>query len=175
MRTYELMFVVDPRVSDEDVVTMTNDYRQMIEAGGAQVTREETWGRRKLAYTIEKMNEGKYVLFYISSENGKTSLPSVEHRMRQNDKILRFLTVRTDLGLKRAGTRLSPTSPSNLNAAGESTAPPEARTEGRGEGRYDRSEGREGRYDRSEGRGEGRYDRGEGRSEGRSDSPGREE
>ena len=112
MRTYELMFVVDPRVSDEDVVTMTNDYRQMIEAGGSQITKEENWGRRKLAYPIEKINEGKYVLFYISSENGKTSLPSVEHRMRQNDKILRFLTVRTDLDLKRAGTRLSPSSPS---------------------------------------------------------------
>jgi ribosomal protein S6 len=163
------MFVVDPRVSDEDVVAMTNDYRQMIEAGGSQVTREESWGRRKLAYTIEKLNEGKYVLFYISSENGKTSLPGVEHRMRQNDKILRFLTVRTDLDLKRAGSRLSPTSPSNLSAAGagEQTGPPEVRTDGRGEGRSER-------YDRSEGRSE-RYDRSEGRYEGRSNSHGREE
>ena len=105
MRTYELMFLVDPRVPDEDVVTMTNDYKQMITTGGSEITAEENWGRRKLAYPINKVNEGKYVLLYIQSEGGKTSLPEVEHRMRQNDKILRFLTVRTDEDLKRAARK----------------------------------------------------------------------
>jgi len=105
MRTYELMFVVDPRVADEEVVTMTQDYKNMITAGGSQITGEENWGRRKLAYPIDKVNEGKYVLLYISSEVGKTALPEVEHRMRQNDRILRYLTVRTDEDLKRAARR----------------------------------------------------------------------
>jgi len=105
MRTYELIFVVDPRVSDEEVVTMTNEYKQMIAHGGSEITSEENWGRRKLAYPIEKLTEGKYVLLNIQSEGGKTSLPEVEHRMRQNDKILRYLTVRTDEDLKRAARR----------------------------------------------------------------------
>ncbi len=105
MRTYELVFVVDPRVSDEDVVTMTQEYKQMIVTGGSQVTKEESWGRRKLAYPIAKLNEGKYVLLGIDSEGGKNALPAVEHRMRQNDKILRYLTVRTDEDLKRAASR----------------------------------------------------------------------
>jgi small subunit ribosomal protein S6 len=105
MRTYELMFVVDPRVSDEDVVTMTQDYKNMITAGGSQITGEESWGRRKLAYPINKVTEGKYVLLYVGSETGKTALPEVEHRMRQNDRILRYLTVRTDEDLKRAARR----------------------------------------------------------------------
>jgi small subunit ribosomal protein S6 len=106
MRTYELMFVVDPRVSDEEVVTMTQDYKTMITAGNtAEVTGEENWGRRKLAYPINKVNEGKYVLFFIQSPDGKNTLHEVEHRMRQNDKILRFLTVRTDEDLKRAARR----------------------------------------------------------------------
>src|SRR3978361_1148014 len=105
MRTYELMFVVDPRVSDEDVVTMTHDYKNMITAGGAQTTGEENGGRRKLAFPIDKLNEGKYVLFYVGSETGKSGLPEVEHRLRQNDKILRSLTVRTDEDLKRAARR----------------------------------------------------------------------
>jgi small subunit ribosomal protein S6 len=105
MRTYELMFVVDPRVSDEDVVTMTNDYKNLITAAGSQITSEENWGRRKLAFPIDKLNEGKYVLLYVSSETGKTALPAVEHRMRQNDKILRYLTVRTDEDLKRAARK----------------------------------------------------------------------
>ncbi|HLX06976.1 MAG TPA: 30S ribosomal protein S6 [Thermoanaerobaculia bacterium] len=105
MRTYELVFLVDPRVADEDVVAMTQEYKQMITAGGSQVVKEESWGRRKLAYPIAKLNEGKYVLLGVESEGGKTSLPEVEHRMRQNDKILRYLTVRTDEDLKRAASR----------------------------------------------------------------------
>lgn len=105
MRTYELMFVVDPRVADEDVVAMTSEYKNMITASGAQITAEENWGRRKLAFPIDKLNEGKYVLLYVGSETGKSALPEVEHRMRQNDKILRYLTVRTDEDLKRAARR----------------------------------------------------------------------
>ncbi len=123
MRTYELMFVVDPRVSDDEVVSMTGDYRQMILAGGSEITKEESWGRRKLAYPIEKLNEGKYVVFYVSSEGGKTSLPEVEHRMRQNDKILRYLTVRTDLDLKRAGSRVAPLEVPGQPATGQPGAP----------------------------------------------------
>jgi small subunit ribosomal protein S6 len=120
MRTYELVFVVDPRVSDEDVVAMTQEYKQMITAGGSQVSKEESWGRRKLAYPIAKLNEGKYVLLGIESEGGKSSLPAVEHRMRQNDKILRYLTVRTDEDLKRAASR----HPKTAGRAGESAAGP---------------------------------------------------
>jgi small subunit ribosomal protein S6 len=118
MRTYELVFVVDPRVSDEDVVAMTQEYKQMITAGGSQVSKEESWGRRKLAYPIAKLNEGKYVLLGIESEGGKSSLPEVEHRMRQNDKILRHLTVRTDEDLKRAASR----HPKTAGRVGESPA-----------------------------------------------------
>jgi small subunit ribosomal protein S6 len=126
MRTYELMFVVDPRVSDEEVVAMTHDYRQMIAAGGSEITKEESWGRRKLAYPIEKLTEGKYVVFYIASQGGKTSLPEVEHRMRQNDKILRYLTVRTDLDLKRAGSRIAPLEPPVQATAPAAAAAPSA-------------------------------------------------
>jgi small subunit ribosomal protein S6 len=101
-------------------VTMANEYRNMITASGAQITSEENWGRRKLAYPIEKLTEGKYFLFFISSENGKTSLPEVEHRMRQNDKILRYLTVRTDEDLKRAARR--PQRPTGSAASSEAPA-----------------------------------------------------
>lgn len=105
MRTYELVFVVDPRVSDEDVVALTQEYKQMISAGGSQIVKEESWGRRKLAYPIAKLNEGKYVMLGVESAGGGSRLPEVEHRMRQNDKILRYLTVRTDEDLKRAASR----------------------------------------------------------------------
>jgi small subunit ribosomal protein S6 len=117
MRSYELIFVIDPRVSDEDVVVMTQEYKQMITNGGSTVVKEENWGRRKLAYSIAKLNEGKYVFLGIESADGKTSLAEVEHRMRQNDKILRYLTVRTDEDLKRAAKKKPATPPAQEPAA----------------------------------------------------------
>ena len=96
MRIYELVFVVDPRVSDDDVVQLTADVTALIEGGGGKVARQESWGRRKLAYPINKINEGKYTLLYVTAEPGNNPLPEVELRLRQNDKVLRYLTVRTD-------------------------------------------------------------------------------
>jgi small subunit ribosomal protein S6 len=94
-RIYELTFIVDPRLSDEEVVALTEDYKKMITTAGGEVVREESWGRRRLAYPINKLNEGRYVLLYVGAD-GTNPLAEVEHRMRQNDKILRYLTVRTD-------------------------------------------------------------------------------
>ena len=100
MREYELMFIVDPRLSDEEVVEVTDQYKTMIETSGGEVVKEESWGKRKLAYQIEKLNEGNYTLLHIRSENG-SPFQEVEQRMRQNEKVLRYLTVRTDAGRLR--------------------------------------------------------------------------
>jgi small subunit ribosomal protein S6 len=111
VRTYELMFIVDPRVADDEVASLTEDVKGMLTAKGGQVIREEQWGRRKLAYEIDKLKEGKYVLLYLSGEDGELPISEVELRMRQNDKVLRYLTVRTDLDLKRAGLPLPTEAP----------------------------------------------------------------
>lgn len=104
-RTYELVFIADPRLSDEEAVAIADEYKSMIIADGtAEVTREESWGKRKLAYPIRKFNEGRYHVYHIAAE-AKNPLPEVEQRLRQNDKILRHLVVRTDLDLKRAATK----------------------------------------------------------------------
>lgn len=94
-RIYELTFIVDPRESDDGVVSLTDDYKKMITGAGGEVIREESWGRRRLAYPINKLNEGRYVLLYIAADGTNPCLEA-ERRMRQNDKILRYLTVRTD-------------------------------------------------------------------------------
>jgi small subunit ribosomal protein S6 len=99
MRIYELTYIIDPRVSDEDVVQVTDDYKKLIEDGGGTILRVESWGRKKLAYSIQKLTEGKYVLLYIGLPDqleGNNPLPGVELRLKQNDKVLRYLTVRTD-------------------------------------------------------------------------------
>jgi len=94
-RNYELTFIVDPRLSDEEVVKLTDDYKTMITDAGGTVVKEESWGKRRLAYPIKKLNEGRYVLLYVDAED-TNPMRETEHRMNQNDKILRYLTVRTD-------------------------------------------------------------------------------
>ena len=94
-RIYELMYIVDPRASDEEVVALTDDYKSMAAAAGGTLIKEENWGRRRLAYPIDKVTEGRYVLLYVSAED-KNPLLEVELRMRQNEQILRYQTVRSD-------------------------------------------------------------------------------
>ena len=101
MRTYELMFVVDPRVPDEEVVGLTDAVKELLESGGGQIAKEQSWGKRKLAYEINKLTEGKYVLLHVRAEEGSNPFPLLEQRMQQNEKILRYLTVRTDVGRMR--------------------------------------------------------------------------
>ena len=104
-RSYELVFIADPHLTDEQVVGLTDDYKSMITGAGAKVVREESWGKRKLAYPISKLTEGQYVILYIEAPEGFNPFPEVEQRLRQNEKILRYLTVRTDLDLKRAARK----------------------------------------------------------------------
>lgn len=111
MRTYELMYIVDPRVDDDEVASLTEDIKGLLTAQGGEVIREEQWGRRKLAYEIGNLKEGKYVLLYLGSPDGELPIAEVELRMRQNDRILRYLTVRTDEDLRRAGLPLPTEAP----------------------------------------------------------------
>ncbi|HVR29447.1 MAG TPA: 30S ribosomal protein S6 [Thermoanaerobaculia bacterium] len=100
-----MVFIADPRLTDEQVVGLSDDYKSMITGAGAKIVREESWGRRKLAYPISKLSEGQYVILYIEAPEGVNPFPEVEQRLRQNEKILRYLTVRTDLDLKRAARK----------------------------------------------------------------------
>ena len=126
MRTYELAIVADPRLSDEEMVALTEEFKQLVTTRGGEVVREESWGKRKLAYPINKVTEGRYTFLFLQMEPKATVLlPEVELRLKQNDKVLRFLTVRTDLDLKRATNRAKPGQPVRTMSVDE-TMPREA-------------------------------------------------
>ncbi len=109
MRTYELAIVADARLTDEEFVGLIDETKQLISARGGELVREESWGKRKLAYPIRKLTEGRYTFLFLQMEpKTATLLSEVELRLRQNDKVLRYLTVRTDVDLKRAANRLRP-------------------------------------------------------------------
>ena len=117
MRTYELMYILDPRVSDEEETSIQTDVKNLLTANGGEVVREEAWGRRKLAYEIDKLKEGKYTLLYLSGAPEELNIREVELRMRQNDNVLRYLTVRTDEDYKRAGMPLPTEAPPESETA----------------------------------------------------------
>jgi small subunit ribosomal protein S6 len=126
LRTYELALVADPRISDDDMTALANETKQLITSRGGEIVREESWGRRKLAYPINKVTEGRYHFLYLQLEPAKAALlPEVELRLNQNDKILRFLTVRTDLDLKRAANRARPGQVAKTGGYYEDAAPTE--------------------------------------------------
>ena len=122
MREYELMFVVDPRLTDEDTVALTDQYKKMIQSSGGEVFKDESWGKRKLAYQINKLSEGSYMLFFVRSEDGGV-FQEVEQRLRQNEDVLRYMTVRTDAGrLRHRGARDEEPAEAETTEAAGSTA-----------------------------------------------------
>ena len=101
MRHYEIVFIVHPDQS-EQVPAMIERYRATITAGSGKVHRIEDWGRRQLAYPIQKIFKAHYVLMNIEVNN--ETLAELEHAFKFNDAVLRHLTV----SMKEAVTGPSP-------------------------------------------------------------------
>ncbi|MCC2596424.1 30S ribosomal protein S6 [Pusillimonas sp. MFBS29] len=92
MRHYEVVFIVHPDQS-EQVPAMIERYQAVVTSNGGTVHRLEDWGRRQLAYPIQKLVKAHYVCLNI--ECGQTVLDELEHSFRYNDAILRHLVIKT--------------------------------------------------------------------------------
>jgi len=101
MRHYEIVFIVHPDQS-EQVPGMVERYRGIVTAKGGSIHRLEDWGRRQLAYPIQKIHKAHYVLMNIEVDN--ETLAELEHSFKFNDAVLRHLTVK----MKAAVTAPSP-------------------------------------------------------------------
>ena len=91
MRHYEIVFLVHPDQS-EQVPAMVDRYKSSIEAAGGTIHRFEDWGRRLLAYPIQKIHKAHYILLNI--ECGQESLDELTSTFRFNDAVIRHLVVR---------------------------------------------------------------------------------
>ena len=98
-RQYEVVFIIDPTVDDE-VAKLTDNFKQIVVDQGGTVTKAETMGKRQLAYEILHKKEGTFVLMEI--EGSGREIAELERRMRVNDRVLRYLTVRVDEDRRRA-------------------------------------------------------------------------
>ena len=99
-RTYEVMFIVDSKTSDEDITRLNENLQQVITDQGGTVTKQENMGRRQLAYPIGRQTEGHYVLFEVDGSGRE--IAELERRMRVNDQVIRYITVRVDEDRRRA-------------------------------------------------------------------------
>lgn len=93
MRHYEIVFLVHPDQS-EQVPAMVERYKSTIEADGGKVHRLEDWGRRHLAYSIDKIHKAHYVLMNV--EMTKVAYDEIDAAFRYNDAVLRNLIIRRD-------------------------------------------------------------------------------
>jgi len=92
MRHYEIVFIVHPDQS-EQVPAMVERYRTLVTSKNGLIHRLEDWGRRQLAYPIQKIHKAHYVLMNI--ECNQETLDELEHAFKFNDAVLRHLTIKT--------------------------------------------------------------------------------
>ncbi len=100
LRTYEVMYIVNPDTEVEKIEKLNEAVGKLIEKEGGTVVRMDDIGIRNLAYPIQKKFTGHYVLFEI--EGSGQEILELERRMRVNDLVMRYITVRVDEDRKKA-------------------------------------------------------------------------
>jgi small subunit ribosomal protein S6 len=149
-RKYELVYVVSPEASDDQVADLHNQVDAIVQRMGGQIEKTDNWGRRRLAYEIGRHKEGTYVLELI---NGSGDLmKEIDRRLKVTDLIIRHLVVRVDeqLGvIERTKARRTATSQRRRVARGL----PADRLPGEGQ-RGDADDDRDERFDMGNERGE---------------------
>ena len=93
------MFIIRPDAVDEDVDKLIAGFTTTVTNGGGTVKSVEKMGRRKLAYTVRKFNDGNYILLTI--EAGGAVVTELERRLRVSEPVIKFITVRMDEEEKR--------------------------------------------------------------------------
>jgi small subunit ribosomal protein S6 len=98
-RSYEIMFIVRPDILDEDIDKLIAGLDGNITQGGGTVKAVEKLGRRKLAYTVKKFNDGNYVLLTVLADGSLVG--EIERRLRVSEPVIKFISVRMDEEEKR--------------------------------------------------------------------------
>ncbi|MGH9656976.1 MAG: 30S ribosomal protein S6 [Bryobacteraceae bacterium] len=103
MRIYEELFIVKPDAADEEIDQIVEQLSSVVTTSGGAVDKVDKWGKRRLAYRVDKYREGFYVLVQFSS--GPETVKEIERRLRVTDAVIKFLTVRIDETMKRLDKR----------------------------------------------------------------------
>jgi small subunit ribosomal protein S6 len=121
-RQYELVYVVSPQASEQDVTDLHAQIEATVARFGAQLAKTENWGRRKLAYQIGGHKEATYVLEVI--DGGGDVMKEIDRRLKVNEQVLRHLVVRVDEELRAAERTRARRQSDTQRRAGRRPAPP---------------------------------------------------
>jgi len=102
MRIYELIYIVKPDIPEEEIDGVADLVKEVIESGGGTLDKVDKWGKRRMAYRVQKYQDAIYVLVQYSVENAEALPKEIERRLRVADPVIKFMTVRIDEDLKRA-------------------------------------------------------------------------
>ena len=90
--------IVDPRPTDEEVAALLEQLGEQLKTLGAEVTKVDNWGKRRLAYDIRKQREGTYAVLEVSAE--PSMVKEFERQVRLNENVLRFVSTRVPIRKK---------------------------------------------------------------------------
>ena len=94
MSKYELALVVNAKIEDDERTAVVDKCKALIERFGGTITNVDDWGKKRLAYEIQKMREGFY--YFVQFDAPATAPAEIESRIRIMDNVLRYLVVRND-------------------------------------------------------------------------------
>ena len=94
MRLYETIFIASPTLTDEQSDELVKHFEGVIAEQGGELLKTDKWGRKKLAYEVQKFSEGYYTLFQMNA--GSKLVAELERRFRNNDAVIKFMSVRLD-------------------------------------------------------------------------------
>jgi small subunit ribosomal protein S6 len=98
LRPYEVLVIVDPRPTDEEVTALLAQLGEQLKTLGAEVTKVDNWGKRRLAYDIRKQREGTYAVFDVSAE--PSMVKEFERQVGLNENVLRYVSTRVPIRKK---------------------------------------------------------------------------
>jgi small subunit ribosomal protein S6 len=94
INTYEMMFILRPDLTQEQISQELHKYRDFLKDNGAEKVSVEVWGKRRLAYPIQKFQDGVYVLTYYTGDG--TQVAKIEKDMRFSEQVIRYLTIKQE-------------------------------------------------------------------------------
>src|SRR5260370_29275570 len=103
MRIYEELFIIKPDAPEEEIDQIIEQMKTVITTPGGTIDKVDKWGKRRLAYRVDKHREGSYV--FIQFTCAPETVKELERRLRVTDSVIKFLTVRIDETLKRLDKR----------------------------------------------------------------------
>ena len=99
-RLYDLIFIIRPATPEDEIKKIEHTVEHACTEKGGKIEKFEHWGTRKLAYRVAKHREGIYVYFQIKTNHGEL-IHEIERRLRVQDSVIKYLTIRLDEDLKR--------------------------------------------------------------------------